>query len=109
MTELLQNLVENSIKYRSSMPPHIHVSATRTTDGWLFSERDNGIGMNAADCARAFDAFYRGKRAGSAAGVGLGLATCKRIVDRHGGRIEVQSSPGNGSTFTFFIPSSPSN
>ena len=109
MTELLQNLVENSIKYRSSMPPHIHVSATRTTDGWLFSERDNGIGMNAADCARAFDAFYRGKRAGSAAGVGLGLATCKRIVDRHGGRIEVQSSPSNGSTFTFFIPSSPSN
>jgi signal transduction histidine kinase len=86
-----------------------HLREFRGCSGMIFSERDNGIGMNAADCARAFDAFYRGERAGSAAGVGLGLATCKRIVDRHGGRIEVQSSAGNGSTFTFFIPSSPSN
>lgn len=102
MEELFQNLVENSIKYRDSKPPSIHVSATATAEGWLFSVRDNGIGMNADDCARAFDRFYQG--AGSSAGCGLGLTTCKRIVDRHGGRIEVQSQPGQGSTFSFSIP-----
>ena len=104
MTELFQNLVENSIKYRDSKPPRIHVSAKATAEGWLFSVCDNGIGMNADDCARAFDRFYQGAAADSSAGCGLGLALCKRIVDRHGGRMEVQSQPGQGSTFSFTIP-----
>lgn len=104
LTELLQNLVENSIKYREPSPLRIHVSATATTEGWLFSVRDNGVGMDAVDCARAFDPFYQGTAAESSAGCGLGLTTCKRIVDRHGGRIEVQSELGHGSTFRFIIP-----
>lgn len=102
MTELLQNLVENSMKYRSSKPPRIHVSAIATPEGWLFSVRDNGIGMKADDCDRVFDRFYQGTE--SSTGFGFGLATCKRIVDRHGGRIEVQSQSGQGSTFCFTIP-----
>jgi len=102
MTELLQNLVENSMKYRGSKRPRIHVSATATEDGWRFSVCDNGIGLNTADCDRVFDRFYQG--AESSTGFGFGLATCKRIVDRHGGRIEVQSQSGQGSTFCFTIP-----
>ena len=107
MMELLQNLIENSIKYRASIPPRIDVSARMTPAGWRFSVCDNGIGMNATDCARAFDPFYRGAALNSSPGFGIGLATCKRIVDRHGGQIEVQSSLGHGSTFSFVIPRSP--
>ena len=102
LTELLQNLIENSVKYRSSKPPRIHVSATATGEGWRFSVCDNGIGMNATDCTRAFDQFYQG--AGCSGGFGLGLSTCKRIVERHGGRIEVHSTPGEGTTFSFTLP-----
>jgi signal transduction histidine kinase len=107
MMELLQNLIENSIKYRASMPPRIDVSARMTSAGWRFSVRDNGIGMNAEDCARAFDPFYRGAALNSSPGFGIGLATCKRIMDRHGGQIEAQSLLGQGSTFSFVIPCSP--
>lgn len=102
MAELLQNLIENSIKYRGSNPLRIHLSAAPTAEGWLFSVRDNGIGMSGHDCTRIFDRFYQGARCST--GFGLGLATCKQIVDRHSGRIEVQSEPGHGSTFTFLIP-----
>lgn len=102
--ELFLNLIENGIKYRQSAPPRIHVSATATADGWLFSVRDNGIGIAPEECARVFDPFYRSSAAESSTGYGLGLATCKRVVDRHGGRIEVQSERGHGSTFSFVIP-----
>lgn len=104
LDELLQNLIENSIKYRQTAPPRIHVSATTTAEGWLFSIRDNGIGMSPEECTRAFDPFYRGASPGSSGGHGLGLATCKRVVARHGGRIEVESDPGRGTTFRFVIP-----
>lgn len=104
LTELLQNLIENGIKYRQSAPPRIHVSATATSEGWHFSVRDNGVGMGAGECARVFDPFYRGAGEERGTGFGLGLATCKRVVERHGGQIEVQSSAGRGSTFSFFIP-----
>jgi signal transduction histidine kinase len=107
ITELLQNLIENSIKYRGPTPPQIHVSARVSPAGWLFSVRDNGIGMSPADRAHVFDPFYRGAAGNSSSGFGIGLATCKRIVDRHGGQIELQSSPGQGSTFSFVIPRSP--
>jgi signal transduction histidine kinase len=107
MTELLQNLVENSIKYRGAVPPRIHISAAAKPEGWLFTLSDNGIGINAEECARVFDAFYRGAAAASSDGHGLGLATCKRIVDRHGGRIEVHSRPGRGTEFHFLIPYAP--
>ncbi|HET8700096.1 MAG TPA: ATP-binding protein [Nitrococcus sp.] len=106
MRQLLQNLIENSIKYHGSNPSRIHVSATPTAEGWLFTVRDNGIGINSEDCMRIFDRFYQSAAAGCSTGSGLGLAICKRIVDCHGGRIEVRSEPGHGSTFSFVIPDS---
>ena len=107
LAELLQNLIENGTKYRGSTPPQIHVSTTANSGDWLFSISDNGIGMAPEDCARAFDAFYRGAGDESVTRFRLGLATCKRIVDRHAGRIEAESSAGDGSTFTFIIPYPP--
>jgi signal transduction histidine kinase len=106
--QLLQNLVENSIKYRSEAPPRVHVSATQNDSGWQFCVRDNGIGINANDVQRIFQPFHQlhGSKT-RRGGVGLGLATCKRIVERHGGRIEVSSTRGEGSTFVFTIPLSP--
>ena len=103
LTELFQNLIENSIKYRQPAPLRIHVSARATSEGWLFSIRDNGIGMSPGECAHVFDPFYRGMEAASSNRFGLGLATCKRIVNRHGGRIEAQPERGHGSTFRFII------
>ena len=103
MGELLQNLVENAIKYRGQSPPRIHVSAARAADEWHFSIADNGIGVRAEDLGQLFQPF-RQARTARRGGVGLGLATCKRIVERHGGRISVTSTPGSGATFTFSIP-----
>jgi signal transduction histidine kinase len=115
--ELFQNLVENSLKYRSAAPPRIHISAVYKAGAWLFSVRDNGVGIRAEDCDQIFAPFRQIRGDGPAAGlataligggVGLGLATCKRIVERHGGRIGVRSKPGEGTTFTFTIPAEPS-
>ena len=105
MTELFQNLIENSIKYRGEAPPHVNISAARQSGGWLFSVQDNGIGIRQEDSERIFEPFHQvsGSRS-PGGGVGLGLATCKRIVERHGGRIEVQSKPGEDTTFLFTIP-----
>ncbi len=103
IAELLQNLIENGIKYRDNDPPRIHVSALQSPEGWQFFVRDNGVGIKAYDLERIFDPFLQAGRVGSGRGVGLGLATCKRIVERHGGCIEVAST-GRGSTFTFTIP-----
>ncbi|MEO5717303.1 MAG: ATP-binding protein [Chthoniobacterales bacterium] len=104
LAALFQNLIENGIKYRQPALPRIHVSARATPEGWLFSVRDNGIGMSPGECACVFDPFYRGAASGSSTGFGLGLATCKRIVARHGGQIEAKSELGHGSTFSFIIP-----
>ncbi len=106
IAELLQNLIENGIKYRGNEPPRIHVSAVQCPDAWQFFVRDNGLGIKAHDLPRIFDPFCQAGRVGSRRGVGLGLATCKRIVERHGGCIEVAST-GRGSTFTFTIPVRP--
>lgn len=107
MAELFQNLVENSIKYRGLESLQIHVSSESAADGCLFLLRDNGIGMTPETCTHIFDRFYQSEGEGSRPGLGLGLATCKRIVERHGGWIDVQSEPGTGSTFRFLIPSEP--
>lgn len=106
MGELFQNLIENSIKYRGEASPRVHISAARQGGGdWLFSVQDNGIGIRAEDSERIFEPFHQvsGSRS-PGGGVGLGLATCKRIVERHGGRIEVRSKPGEGTTFLLTIP-----
>jgi signal transduction histidine kinase len=105
IAQLFQNLIENSIKYRGEAAPHIHISAVQAPDYWLFTLRDNGIGIRPEDFEKVFKPFcqtHDGRIAHG--GVGLGLATCKRIVERHGGRIEVQSKPGEGAAFLFTIP-----
>jgi chemotaxis family two-component system sensor kinase Cph1 len=109
--QLFQNLIENSIRYRSEASPRVHVSASQTSAGWEFFVRDNGIGIKPEDVERVFlpfqqlDAHKSQRSAGG--GVGLGLATCKRIVERHGGRIEVMPTRGQGATLMFTIPVSP--
>jgi signal transduction histidine kinase len=105
MAQLLQNLIENSIKYRRDAPPRVHVSCSERPDCWLFSVRDNGIGIGPRDTERIFEPFHQtgaGRR--TRGGVGLGLATCKRIVERHGGGISAESRVGEGTTFLFTIP-----
>jgi two-component system CheB/CheR fusion protein len=103
LTQLFQNLISNSIKYKGEKPPKIHVSAERSVDGWLFAVRDNGIGVDPQFTDRIFGMFKRlhGKEI---PGTGIGLALCKKIVERKGGRIWVESDPGPGATFKFTIP-----
>ena len=104
LTQLLQNLVHNAIKYRhDDRAPHIAITAEDTDDGWVISVADNGIGVDAAQHGRIFELFRRGHPGYS--GVGLGLAICQRIIERHDGSIWVDSSPGEGSTFSFSLPS----
>jgi two-component system CheB/CheR fusion protein len=103
LTQLFQNLISNSIKYKSDEKPRIHVSAEREPDGWLFAVRDNGIGIAPQHADRVFGMFKRlhGKEI---AGTGIGLALCKKIVERKGGRIWVESQTGQGATFKFTVP-----
>jgi PAS domain S-box-containing protein len=105
MTRLFQNLLVNSIKYRSAEVPCIHVAAERSGNDWLFSVRDNGIGIEPQYAEKVFGIFKclepRDKRAGS----GMGLAICRKIVSRHQGRIWVESALGKGATFYFTLPS----
>jgi signal transduction histidine kinase len=104
LTQLFQNLVENSIKYRTDQPPHIHVAAQPHDGGWLFSVRDNGMGLSSQAARHIFEPFRQAHQSSPRRnGVGLGLATCKRIVERHRGRIWVESAPGMGATFFFTL------
>jgi PAS domain S-box-containing protein len=103
--ELFQNLLSNAIKYRGSQPPIIHVSAEWKAGRFVFSVRDNGVGIDQNKIKEIFRPFKRLR--GDLAGTGMGLAICKRIVERAGGRIWVQSEPGRGSTFFFTVRSTP--
>ena len=101
---LLQNLIGNAIKFRRQGPPRIHVGFEKEKNGILFHVRDNGIGIERSHLDRIFTIFQRLHRREEFPGTGIGLAICKRIVENHGGRIAVQSDPGWGSTFSFFLP-----
>ena len=103
LMQLFQNLISNSIKYRGEETPRIHVSAERGAEGWMFSVRDNGIGIDPQYADRVFGMFKR-LHGSEVPGTGIGLAICKKVVERQGGRIWVESEAGHGATFKFTVP-----
>jgi PAS domain S-box-containing protein len=106
LTQLFQNLIGNAIKYQSPGIPRIHVAAVRDVDNkWTFSVRDNGLGIDPQYFERIFGMFQRLHKRDEFTGTGIGLAICKKIVERHGGSISVDSTPGQGSTFRFTLAS----
>lgn len=104
LTQLLQNLVSNAIKFREDKTPTVHIGAESRQDDWVFSVKDNGIGIDPQFANRVFIIFQRLHSGGRYSGTGIGLAICKKIVQRHGGEIWLDSQPGAGSTFFFSIP-----
>jgi light-regulated signal transduction histidine kinase (bacteriophytochrome) len=104
LVQLLQNLVANALKFRREETPRIHVSVRQEGEEAVIGVRDNGIGIEPQYVHRIFIIFQRLYTRQQYAGTGIGLAICKRIVERHGGRIWVESTPAEGSTFCFTLP-----
>jgi light-regulated signal transduction histidine kinase (bacteriophytochrome) len=104
ISQLFQNLISNAIKFRSDEALKIHISSQDSGNNWLFKVSDNGIGIDQEHQDKIFNVFKRLHTRDKYEGTGIGLAICKRVVDRHGGQIWVESELGKGSTFCFTIP-----
>lgn len=104
LAQLMDNMIGNGLKYHGDKPPHVHISAQRSEGMWTFCVRDNGIGIDPQHAEKIFEVFQRLHHKNEYPGTGIGLAVCRRIVARHGGRIWVDSSLSLGSTFHFTIP-----
>ena len=104
LTRLFQNLLVNSIRYRREEPPHIHIAAEPRPEEWLFSVKDNGIGIEPQYAEKVFGIFKALHSRDKYPGSGMGLAICRKIVSRHKGRIWVESDLGKGATFYFTVP-----
>ncbi|WIV68394.1 PAS domain S-box protein [Natrialbaceae archaeon AArc-T1-2] len=104
LRQVFQNLLDNAIEYSGDEPPRIHVSADRDGSEWIVSVRDEGIGIDPDDQERIFEVFQRLHTHGENDGMGIGLALCERIVERHGGEMWVESESGDGATFSFTLP-----
>ena len=106
LTQVFQNLIGNALKFQGDTPSKIHVGAKALPDGWEFSVRDNGVGIPADQLDRIFSIFQRLHGQSEYPGTGIGLAICKRIVEKYGGQIRVESEPGKGSIFYFTLATS---
>ena len=104
LRQVFQNLLSNAIEYSDEKPPSVHISAACEGSKWRISVRDEGIGIDPTDTDRIFEVFQRLHTHEEHDGTGIGLALCKRIVERHGGEIWVESEPGKGTTFSFTLP-----
>jgi signal transduction histidine kinase len=104
LVQLFQNLVENAVKFRGDRPPVVRAEAVRRDGEWLFSVTDNGIGIDSQYAERVFVIFERLHSKAEYLGTGIGLAICKKIVERHGGKIWIESETGKGATFWFSLP-----
>ena len=104
LRQVFQNLLKNAVEYSGDEPPKVCVSAERNGGDWVVSVGDEGIGIDPVDQERIFEVFERGHGREEGNGTGIGLALCERIVDRHGRTLRVESTPGDGATFSFDLP-----
>ncbi len=107
LIQLFQNLLSNALKFHGDKPPRIDIRASDHGDRWRITVADQGLGFDPAYREKAFQIFQRLHDPGLVAGTGVGLAVCKRIIENHGGEIDVETAPGKGATFRFTLPSAP--